>query len=1750
LWRSALPSRRIQARFRSPVHALSASALTFNGSSYVQVPNSPSLSVPTNLTVEAWMRPTSVPGFQDIVGKTGYELAVQKAGSGFQVQFQTRIAGGWTTATTPTTAPLTLNRWYHVAGTFDGNNMRLYVDGVLRDTQPMAGSIDTTTAPLRIATVDATNDNFVGTIDEVRVSRVLRYSANFTAPTLPFSTDANTAGLWHLDEGSGTTTADASSNANNGTFVGTPTWTADTPFVTSDTTPPAIANVATTNVGSSGATIVWTTDELATSRVEFGPTASYGISSTYDQTLVVNHSVTLAALTSNTTYHYRIVTADFAGNQSTSPDLTFTTGAPNPASATIGEWAPAMNWPLVGVHAILLNTGEIMTWDAWETGGTPSVRLWNPSTQAFTSVPNTWSQIFCSGQVVLGDGRILVVGGHNGGEVGIKDVNIFDPATRNWTLAANMKFARWYPGATELADGRVLALSGNSVPGSWSNTPEVYNPANNTWTSLAVSTADVKEGEYPLSYQLPNGKVFIIAPSTGLTRLLDVGAQTYGASGLATAPLINGSAAMYRPGKILYSGGGPLNGSSVTTAAVVDMNAATPAWRTVAPMAAPRYEHNLTVLPTGQVLAVGGTPDVDQTSHNGSRAAELWDPATEGWTTMAVERDIRQYHSTSVLLPDGRVLSAGGGRWSTAIDYLTAEIYSPPYLFKGPRPIISAAPATTTYGGNIGVDTPDAASIASVSLTSLGANTHTSDMDTRYIDLTFTSSPTGLNVIAPANATIAPPGFYLLWIVNANGVPSFARTIQITAPTTTDTTPPTASMTAPTAGTTVTGSTVAVSATASDNVGVSGVQFTLDGSNLGNPVPTAPYAITWDSTKVANGTHTLGARAFDAAGNTGTAAAVSISVSNVDTTPPTMSAVSAGTPTASAATITWTTNEPADSQVEYGTTTSYGASTILNASPVSAHSAALAGLTPTTLYHYRVKSTDAAGNLATSADLSFTTAAPAPPTLVGNQSIETTQDGNAAGLAEAFLYTATTTGSSSAANVYIDAANGATKVIVGVYTNTASNTPGTLLGQGSLTPVKAGAWNQAPLSGVSILAAQKYWIALLSPTGSGTMYIRDKAAGSASQNSSQANLATLPATWSAGQSWSNSAASVYLTGSTDTQAPVVSLTAPAAGTISGPVSVTATATDNIGITSVQFTLDGANLGSPIAVAPYTYTWDTTAATNANHTLGAIAVDTAGNSGTAAGVAVTVSNIDTTPPVISGTTASNVTPSGAVITWTTSEPGTSQVQFGTTATFSSSTVTDPTLVTSHSQTLTGLTPSTVYFCQVLSKDASANQAISATFSFTTPAAPDITPPVITNVREYGATSTGLTIGWTTDEASSSQVEYGSTTAYGVSTPIDVGAVVNHAVSLSGVPPQTTYHYRVKSKDVAGNLATSADDTASTAAPATNVPAVTIQKSIGWTSPTVQVGDTVKWLNDDPSGSAHTATSDSGVWNSGLLNTNDSFTWQFNTVGTYAYHCVIHGSAGVITVVDTTPPTISGVGASSITGSGGTLTWTTSEASDTQVEFGPTTAYGSSTALNTSLVTGHTQALTGLTASTLYHYRAKSKDGSGNLATSADLTFMTSAPLPTTVLGDTGIEAIRDNNSAGSAEAFQYTAPASGAANKLFVYLDATNTATQVIVGLYTSAGTNPGTLLAQGTISAPVKGAWNSVTIPATGITAGTKYWIAVLAPTGAGPIQFRDKSSGGTSQTSSQSNLSSLPATWSPGQTWASSSMSAYAQAP
>jgi hypothetical protein len=553
--------------------------------------------------------------------------------------------------------------------------------------------------------------------------------------------------------------------------------------------------------------------------------------------------------------------------------------APPPPPDQIGSWSPLLNWPIVAAHSILMPTDTLLLMDGW-VAPSPGYEF-DPATGILTGEVNPFGlDIFCSGHTTLMDGRVVIAGGHDfGGVIGLNVTSIFDPVAKTWTAGPNMSYARWYPTLTRLGDGRLVAISGNITATTWADIPEIYDPVANQWSKIpGISTSQVHEEEYPLSFLLPSGKILVIASSVAQAYVLDPIAPSWGP--IAGRTLYNGSAVMYLPGKILYSGGGtPLNSSNPAqaTAQVIDLTLATPAWQSTGTMKAARYAHTLTVLPDGKVLAIGGGTDMDQSDvAGGELSSEEWDPATGTWTTLAPASVPRVYHSTAVLLPDGRVLSAGGGHAESqgSPGEYNAQYYSPPYLFKGARPTLTSSPANANYGATITVGTPDAASITSVVLIGLAADTHTLDMNQHFVPVSFTSSSGSLSVNIPASPSLVPPGYYMLFIVNNAGVPSVAPFIQITP----STTPPVVNLTAPAPGQ-VTGS-VTLSATASDSTGIASVRFSVDGSPVGSPLTSAPYSMVWDSRTVNNSTHTIGAAAINGIGVSGSATPVTVSVSN------------------------------------------------------------------------------------------------------------------------------------------------------------------------------------------------------------------------------------------------------------------------------------------------------------------------------------------------------------------------------------------------------------------------------------------------------------------------------------------------------------------------------------------------------------------------------------------------------------------------------------------------------------------------------------------------------------------------------------------------------------------------------------------------------------------------------------------------------------------------------------------------------
>ena len=552
----------------------------------------------------------------------------------------------------------------------------------------------------------------------------------------------------------------------------------------------------------------------------------------------------------------------------------------DPASAAVlGAWGPVQDLGLVAVHTMLLPSGELLMWDGWEFN-TTSTFIWNPQTGELREI-EIQSQLFCAGHSYLADGRLLVTGGHDGGGVGIVDASIFDPFTLQWTRISDMAFAHWYPSNVTLADGRVLSIGGQASPGNWSDVVEVFDPATSSWSLLNALTPTLHDAEYPLTFLLPDGRVFAIAATPGGQGILDPVADTWTDLGPIGQ---KGSPGMYLPGQIMYAGGGSGGETSPSHGEVyvIDFNDPTPQWRQTSSMNSGRYEHNLVVLPDGKVLALGGVAVLSQASNAGIATPELWDPATETWTTLAPMVQPRSYHSTALLLPDATVFIGGGGAVEGALDYTDAEIFSPPYLFNGPRPVISSAPDVASYGETITVQTLDAATIASASLVGLGARTHMLDMNQRFVPLAIVSGSSDVAITLPSNPNVAPPGYYMLFLLNSDGVPSLAHTVRITG--SSDFEAPAVEILSPAADSIVQGA-LTITASATDNDSVGGVTFMLDGISIGSEVTAAPYEIVWNTVDSSDGVHALTAIARDPAGNRTTSTEIQVIVDNSSAPP-------------------------------------------------------------------------------------------------------------------------------------------------------------------------------------------------------------------------------------------------------------------------------------------------------------------------------------------------------------------------------------------------------------------------------------------------------------------------------------------------------------------------------------------------------------------------------------------------------------------------------------------------------------------------------------------------------------------------------------------------------------------------------------------------------------------------------------------------------------------------------------------------
>ncbi len=435
----------------------------------------------------------------------------------------------------------------------------------------------------------------------------------------------------------------------------------------------------------------------------------------------------------------------------------------------VGQWSEVIPWPDNGTHMMLLPTGEVLSWNEVDPD---QMNLWDPDTGAFRVAAHPGYNTFCAGHALLSDGTLLVSGGHIDSNQGLKYASIYDPFADSWTRLPDMNAGRWYPTNTALPNGDMLVIAGttNGRKVGENRLPQVWEIKTQRWRDLTDAMLTLQQ--YPWMFVAPNGQLFNAGPDL-VARYLDTSGT---GKWTEVAPSLHGdrfagSAVMYDDGKVMVSGGG--EDFPTETVEVIDLNLPAPAFRSVQPMHWERKQHNMTLLPDGTVLVTGGSsgPGKNDTS-SPVYEAELWDPVTETFSVLAKNEIFRGYHSSALLLPDGRVLAGGG-------DSDDFEIFSPPYLFKGERPRVDGIPTAIAWGKQFQIRTPDAARISKVTLLRLGSSTHAFNTGQRIHDLPFTRGAGVITVTAPANRVEAPPGHFMLFVLNDLGVPSIAPIVHV-----------------------------------------------------------------------------------------------------------------------------------------------------------------------------------------------------------------------------------------------------------------------------------------------------------------------------------------------------------------------------------------------------------------------------------------------------------------------------------------------------------------------------------------------------------------------------------------------------------------------------------------------------------------------------------------------------------------------------------------------------------------------------------------------------------------------------------------------------------------------------------------------------------------------------------------------------------------------------------------------------------
>jgi fibronectin type 3 domain-containing protein len=1391
-----------------------------------------------------------------------------------------------------------------------------------------------------------------------------------------------------------------------------------------------------------------------------------------------------------------------------------------------GQWQTLVTLsPINPVHMALMHNGKVLIVSG--SGNDPTVTyfqggVWDPATDTATTQPVGWD-MFCNGMVVLPDGRPFVLGGtinYNPFQ-GSSRTSAYDPATGNFVDLQHMAHGRWYPTGTVLSDGRVMVFSGLTETGGTNNAVEIYTVGSG-WG--AQSFAPFTPPLYPRLHVLPNGKVFY-SGSTSQSWTFDPTAlswtpgpstnygntRTYGTSVLL--PLM--PANNYAP-KIIIMGGGT---NATATTELIDLSASSPKWVYGPSMVQPRVEMNATMLPNGTILTSGGS-SVDEDGTTASLKAEIYDPVANSFSSAGSNVYARLYHSNSILLPDATVLLTGSNPVRGTYEQ-HMELYSPPYLFNSngslaTRPAITGVtPGVIGYGNAFQVQTPDAANITSAVLIRAGAVTHAFDMDQRLIGLNFTAGSGVLNVTAPRNGNIAPPGYYLLFILNSSGVPSVAQFVQLSA-TPTDQAP-TATITSPASnasigvgqsvsfsgsGTSPTGTisayswvfpggspatstsanpgsviystagTYVASLTVTDNQGLTSpspatltvtvnsgfslsaspssqnvasgnsttytltvtptlgftgsVSFSASGLPSGASASFSPATVTTSGSTIM----TVATSASTPTGNytltvTGTSGSVSSSttaslavIATVDTQPPTAPTnLSASAASSSQINLSWTASTDNVGVTGYDVERCQGAG-CANFAQIAVLGAVTTfndtGLTPSTSYSYRIRATDAAGNLSPYSNVaSASTLAPPPPPIQLVQQVATTVGAGATSLSQIF------TGPSVTGDLIVVGVKWANQAVsVASITDDRGNTYASAVGptNWSGTAKRAQIFYAKNIIGGG--APLTITVTLTGPSA-GSLYIYQLEYSHA-----------------------------------DTIAPL-DATAAAIGTATSVSSGSAV------IHFPNELIFGFSIADSVAVNPGAgFTAESTFRGNLVEDQMVNALGSYAATGVATGVSnwfmqmatFKTGSADTIPPTApSNLTALAVGPVQVNLSWTASTDnvgvtgyavqrcaGAGCINFAQVASL-------PGTATTYSDM--SVSPSTTYDYQIVANDAAGNlsQPSNAT-SVTTPADTQA-PTAPTNLTATVASTTQINLSWTasTDNVGVTGYQIQRCQGTGCTTFAQVGTAPGtaNAYSDSSLTASSSYTYQVVATDAAGNLSlpsnsSTAATTGPPAAPSalTATPASATQINLSWTNNAIN--QTGFKIERSPDGTTFTQIGTAGASSSTYSDPNLSPLTNYyyrvratNANGDSAYSNV----ANAATLADTTPPTApTNLTANAASASQINLSWTASADNVGVTGYKILRCQGAGCTTFAQIAaptgTGTTFGDTGLSPSTSYSYQVIANDAAGNASApsnTATAATLAGPPAPPSGLTATATSATQINlswtNNASTQTAFK-------------------------------------------------------------------------------------------------------------------------------